>query len=169
MVKKKYMVKMKKKKSDKKIKRGKNKIAFPILKEKKICYLCRGNKNLTYHHIIPKRELIFNGYDNIMILCRKCHNIIDVSKKNRTIKCCEKNKIIIDKYNKYLKKNLFPEDLLWELYEKEIIIEKKPKKKKGKRKIQGNGLNKNGINLNEYRLFSKEGKLDKLLCRKSKL
>ena len=100
----------------------------PIYNEKKNCYLCKFTNKLTYHHIIPRREIIFNGYENILVLCRKCHNIIDMNVKTRTEKCYDKNKKVIDKYNRYLKKNLFPEDLLWEIYSENI----KEKQKNGK-------------------------------------
>jgi len=140
---------------------------YPIFKKKDECKLCEIKEKLTYHHIIPKREILFNGYENIMILCRKCHNIIDVSFKNRTEKCYEKNKIIIDKYNKILEDNNFSEDLLWKIFKtkEEVKIIKKKKEKKKRRDI---GLNLNHISLKEYREFRDAGKLNKLLVRKAK-
>lgn len=111
-----------------------SKIYNPIFKEKIECQLCLKIKNLTFHHIIPKREIIFNGYDNIMVLCRKCHNIIDISKVQRDEFCYIKNKIIIDKYNDYLIQNQFDDDLLWKIYKEENIVKHKNKKKKRNKK-----------------------------------
>jgi len=138
----------------------------PILKKKVECKLCDIKNKLTYHHIIPKREILFNGYDNIMILCRKCHNIIDVNIKQRDDNCYNKNKIIIDAYNKILIENKFDDDLLWKIYEENKIIVKKKKKPIKRRKDVG--LNLNCVNLDEYKTFRDAGKLNRLLDRKSK-
>lgn len=102
----------------------------PIFKEKVECKLCDKKKNLTFHHIIPQKEIVFNGDENLMVLCRKCHNIIDVKIVARDEFCYNKNKMIIDKYNKFLEDNRFPEDLIWILYKEEKIVKIKNKKRK---------------------------------------
>ena len=138
-----------------------------IYKDKEECFLCERKTNLTYHHIIPKREIVFNGYDNILVICRKCHNIIDLSFKQRDDNCYNKHKIIIDAYNKYLIDKKFDIDLIWKLYVEEEVVIKKVKKKPKKRK-RGIGINENCVTLDEYKKYRDNGKLNNLLARKSK-
>ncbi len=101
-----------------------------ILKEKKECYLTRSRESLTYHHIIPKREFEYNNDENILVLNRTAHNIIDCPDCRRTEKFYLENKKLIDKYNDYLKENTFEDKHLWDVLKQEI-------KKKPARGIKG--------------------------------
>lgn len=40
-----------------------------------VCPACGENKPLTRHHILPKRY--YNGYGEIILLCRACHNELE--------------------------------------------------------------------------------------------
>jgi uncharacterized CHY-type Zn-finger protein len=84
-----------------------------ILKEKSECYLCSSKNDLTFHHIIPLRKFKQNNSWNIMILCRKCHNLIDANDNSRNENCYNGNKIKIDKYNDFLKEKDFDKELIW--------------------------------------------------------
>lgn len=83
------------------------------MKEKKECYLDNSKENLTIHHIYPKRKCTNNSNWNLIVLCRKCHNIIDCKKSMRTKEFYEEHKKIIRKYNKYLRDRDFPPELHW--------------------------------------------------------
>ena len=109
-----------------------------IFKKKRFCYLTGKTNKLTFHHILPQRE-IYNDYpENIMILNREIHDIIDMPKCLRTEKVYLKFKKEIDKYNKFLIKHNFPERLLWK------IREIKPHKR---------NLNKNSIIKNQTKKY----------------
>jgi len=47
------------------------------LKEKPFCARCGINKNLDIHHIIPFRISKSNNFDNLEVLCRSCHRIVE--------------------------------------------------------------------------------------------
>ena len=133
----------------------------PILKERKECYLTGSKKNLTYHHIIPKRDIEYNNDENILILNRKTHNIIDCKKIKRTKRFYLKNKELIDKYNNYLKKNNFDRRHFWR-------VSKHKRKKKFsleeiKEKIKSN--QKTSKQYKRY-ILKKELKKSKLIPKK---
>ncbi|MBS3067177.1 HNH endonuclease [Candidatus Micrarchaeota archaeon] len=48
-----------------------------ILKRKGSCLLCRRNRMLSSHHIIPKSLGGIDGNGNIATLCRPCHDFVE--------------------------------------------------------------------------------------------
>jgi len=51
-------------------------------KFKNTCQACRkrfGKITLSLHHIIPVELGGLNDYDNLILLCKHCHNIIDLN------------------------------------------------------------------------------------------
>ena len=92
-----------------------------ILKKKKKCFLSGCKDNLTFHHIVPKNEVFNDNPKNIMILCRKHHNIIDMPKSRRKEKVYLDNKELIDKYNNFLIKHKFHKRYLWKFNKIKVI------------------------------------------------
>lgn len=84
-----------------------------IWKEKDYCFLCGSKLDITCHHIIPQREMLNNLPENIMILCKQCHVLIDKPKEKKTEKLYTQNQNKIDKYNHYLTINNFADKYFW--------------------------------------------------------
>lgn len=88
------------------------------LKIRKICYLTGKRDNLTYHHIIPQKEVPYHHPENLMVLTRKIHDIIDLKKESRTYYIYRKYKKEIDKYNTYLRNKGFEKRHFWKIYKR---------------------------------------------------
>jgi 5-methylcytosine-specific restriction endonuclease McrA len=48
-----------------------------ILRRDKRCRLCGSKKNLTIHHIFPKGSPERYKDENLTVLCRQCHNLVN--------------------------------------------------------------------------------------------
>jgi 5-methylcytosine-specific restriction endonuclease McrA len=77
------------------------------------CYNCNSNTNLDVHHIIPWSISKNDKYSNLMVLCRKCHLILEnkirkIIKENQfpfiCIIACTYHKNFIDPLEIYRKK-----------------------------------------------------------------
>ena len=49
-----------------------------VIKRDKFCRVCEGKGN-SVHHIIPRAEGGGNSLDNLILLCRKCHDEIEIA------------------------------------------------------------------------------------------
>lgn len=50
-----------------------------IIERDKVCYRCLGVEKLTAHHIIPRSEEGGNNPENLITLCVKCHDIVEIA------------------------------------------------------------------------------------------
>jgi len=114
-----------------------------ILKKKRVCYLSGKQNNLTYHHLIPQKDEVNDLPENIMVLNREIHDIIDLPQHLRRKKVYLKHKEIIDKYNSYLFKHNFPQRLLWKFKGIKNYSHNKNKNSINKFKIKKKMINKN--------------------------
>ena len=57
------------------------------------CYVCKSQKKLDIHHIIPRKEGGTNDLTNLVLLCRKCHGAIETGDIAHAVQKCVGNAI----------------------------------------------------------------------------
>ncbi len=78
--------------------RGRDKIVIELIslfpEDERFCEITLSKKNLSVHHIVPKRKGGNEDLDNLMVLTKKIHKIVE--KKS--------NPLVMEIYNELIKK-----------------------------------------------------------------
>ena len=61
------------------------------------CGICKSRSKLTIHHILPRSEGGQNNKENLIVLCRPCHDFVEEQnvRSREAVLCCERPGMIV--------------------------------------------------------------------------